>query len=469
VFAAGRDATVVENPADGSRLAEVAAGDLGCVGRAVDAASAAFTRGAWPLMSPRDRARTLHAIGDLISRRANELAEVECLDTGKPLSQARTDAETAAAYFRFYGGVADKVMGETIPMARGQLAYTIREPYGAVAHILPWNSPLSQFSRGVAPSLACGNTAVVKASQSAPLSSLYLGRLLQEAGLPPGVCNVIAGPGATVGRALATHERVKLIAFTGSVSTGRAILSAAAENIVPCNLELGGKSPTLVFPGADLEAVVAAGIYSLTRNAGQSCFASTRIIVHRSLHDEYVDRISTAAERLSVGPGLEDPDLGPVISGGQLETILSYVRTASRSGVHIATGGERLTTGALGRGYFMAPTVLTDVRPDAPVAREEVFGPVQCVFPFDDEEEAVELANASPYGLAAGLFSPNFGQVHRVAARLEAGQVQINKFPLGGIETPFGGYKQSGIGREKGLEALRHYSQLKTVIAQYMP
>ncbi|MQA85499.1 MAG: aldehyde dehydrogenase family protein [Streptosporangiales bacterium] len=453
----------VRDPADLREIAVVAEGDADQVDGAVRSAEKAY-RGAWRAADATTRGRILTALADTIRSHAETLARLETVDTGKPLSQARSDVETSARYFEYYAGVADKILGDTLPQPAGSFAYTVREPYGVVAHVTPWNSPLSQMCRGLAPSLAAGNTVVVKPSEVTPLSSLVAARLFAAAGLPLGVCNVVPGRGPTTGAALVAHPLVRHVSFTGSVATGREILRSAAAGIVPCNLELGGKSPTLVFPDADLDAAARAGAMAVVRNSGQSCFATTRLIVHRSIHDAFVERVRAHVGRLSVGHGLDDPDLGPLASAEQLDKVVGYLDAAREEGARVAIGGSR--PGGAPAGYFLEPTVLVDVANGMRVAREEIFGPVQSVLSFDTEDEAVAMANDSDYGLAAGVFTGSLSVAHRVAARLEAGQVQVNKYPAGGVDTPFGGYKKSGIGREKGLEALLHYTQLKTVIIE---
>ncbi|WP_028651693.1 aldehyde dehydrogenase family protein [Nocardioides halotolerans] len=457
--AAGGDPVPVEDPATREQLAVVPEATASDVARAVASAAAAFPT--WRDTSGPERGRVLWRIAEAIRGDADGLARLESQDTGKPVGQARTDVETSARYFEFYAGVADKVYGETLPGDGAYWAYTLREPYGVVAHITPWNSPLAQLSRGVAPSLAVGNTVVVKPSEVTPLSTFLAARLFARAGLPAGACNVVAGLGPTTGAALVTHPDVAHVTFTGSVATGQRILHMAADRVLGCNLELGGKSPTIVLPDADLDAAVRAGAMAIVRNAGQSCFATTRIVVHRSIAQEYAERLALAVGRLSVGPGLDDPDLGPLASAAQLEKVRSALAGAEREGAHIVVGG----TAVEGlRGYFLTPAVVAGVTNDMSVARDEIFGPVQTVLAFDNLDEAVAIANDSTYGLAAGVFTRDITTAHALARRLEAGQVQINRYPLGGVDTPFGGYKQSGLGREKGLAALEHYTQLKTVI-----
>lgn len=457
----------VEDPGTGRTIAATVDASEATVGRAVRSADVAF-RSAWSTAHPAQRGRVLTAIAAALRSDSERLARTESLDTGKPLSQARGDVETAARYFEFYAGVTDKILGETLPQPSGTLAYTVREPLGVIAHITPWNSPLNQMSRGVAPSLAAGNTVVVKPSELTPLTSLIAARLFLDAGLPAGACNIVPGIGPGAGATLVEHPLVQHVSFTGSVETGRAVAHMAAERIITCGLELGGKSPTIVLADADLDAAAAAGAAAVVRNSGQSCFATTRLVVDRRCHDEFVAKVVERVSGLTVGHGLDDPDLGPLASARQLERVRTYLAGALEQGAKVANGEPQGPDASDGVGHFMTPTILVDVTNDMRVAREEVFGPVQSVLVFDDEEEAVEIANNSMYGLAAGVFTQNLSAAHRLAAVLQAGQVQINGYPAGGVDTPFGGYKSSGIGREKGVEALRHYTQVKTVIVQLM-
>ncbi|MFC5747875.1 aldehyde dehydrogenase family protein [Actinomadura rugatobispora] len=450
----------VEDPATESTVARFEETTADGVAGAVENAQAAW-RG-WARLDPVERGRLLNRVARALRENADRLARLESLDSGKPLSQARTDIAGSARYFEYYAGLADKIHGETIPQPRGTFTYTVREPYGVVAHITPWNAPLTQMMRGVAPCLAAGNTVVVKPSELTPLTSVLAARLMVEAGLPPGVCNVVLGAGDTTGAALTRHPLVRHITFTGSVAAGRRVGAVAAERIIDVNLELGGKSPTIVCADADLGAAAKAGALAVIRNSGQSCFATTRLLVDRRVHGDFVERLAGHVAGLSVGHGLDDPDLGPLISAQQRSRVLDHIDRAVRDGAEAVVGGGA-AEGAE-RGYFVSPTLLSGVTNDMAVAREEIFGPVQSVIAFDSLEEAVEIANDTEYGLSAGVFTAHVGTAHRIAAELQAGQVQVNRYSGAGVEVPFGGYKSSGLGREKGTEAITHYTQLKSVI-----
>jgi len=450
----------VEDPATGLPVARFEESSSGVVDSAIEDAHQAWAR--WSALAPADRGRRLYQVAAAFREHEDLLARLESIDSGKPLSQARADITVSARYFEYYAGIADKIAGETIPQPPGTFAYTVREPHGVVAHITPWNAPLSQLTRGVAPCLAAGNTVVVKPSELTPLTSILAARLMIGAGLPAGTCNVVLGRGQPVGEQLIAHRLVRHITFTGSVVSGRRVGAIAADRVIGVNLELGGKSPTIICADADLEAAAAAGALAVVRNSGQSCFATTRLLVDRQVHDRFIELLAGHMRALSVGHGLTDPDLGPLISGRQLERVRSFLDSARAEGAEIVIGAD--VAGRSAGGHFLTPTLLRGVRNGMRVAREEIFGPVQSVIEFSSLDEAVTLANDTEYGLSAGVFTRDVGTAHRLAARLQAGQVQVNRYTGAGVEVPFGGYKSSGLGREKGSAAMQHYTQLKSVI-----
>lgn len=388
---------------------------------------------------------------------------MESLDSGKPLRQAKVDMETSAQYFEFYAGAADKLYGHTIPLGQRYLDYTVREPMGVTAHITPWNYPLAIASRGIAPALAAGNTVMHKPAEQTPLTALRLGELAMAAGLPPGALNVVPGFGPDAGAALAKHPGIHHLTFTGSVETGRLVMQMAAENVVPVTLELGGKSPNIVFADAPLEPAIKGAMQAIFQNAGQTCSAGSRLVVEESAHERFVSTLAQATEQLRLGHGLTDPDLGPIVSEEQLERVLSYLEIGRQEGATVVTGGTRAAEGELKRGFFVRPTLFDAVQSSMRIAQEEIFGPVLAILTFREPEEALQLANATSYGLVAGIWTRDIGKAHHLAARIKAGQIYINNFFGGGVAAPFGGYKKSGFGREKGLEALQHYTQVKNV------
>jgi aldehyde dehydrogenase (NAD+) len=434
---------------------EVAAGSTADVERAVAAAAAA--QPAWARAAGAGRADALHRVADAIEAHADELMAVERACTGKLPGQLRLEVDMSAAYFRYYAGILRSVGGRTIDLGAGAHAYTRLEPYGVVAAITPWNLPLNQACRALAPALAVGNAVVAKPSELTSTSTLLLARLATEAGLPDGVLNVVTGTGPEVGTPLAAHPAVRKIAFTGSVATGRHLATLAADRLVPLTLELGGKSPLVVFADADLDRAVAAAVAAVAFNAGQVCSATTRLLVESSAHDAVAARVVEAVARLE--PGV---DFGPIITEAQHRKVLEHIAAARAAGVEPATGGGAYTDGAAAAGLYVQPTVFVGVDPDLPIARDEVFGPVLVTMPFADEEGAVARANDSDFGLVAGVWSGDAARGLRVAERIDAGQVAVNGGPLT-IETPFGGFKQSGYGREKGVEALHDYAQTKTI------
>lgn len=456
------------DPSTGATLAVVAKATPDDIDAAVKAAQGAMESKNWGGLAPAARGRLLHAMSQAIGRRAEELAELESRDNGKPLRQARTDVLVAARYFEFYAGVADKIMGNTIPLAPGFLDFTIREPIGVSAQIVPWNYPIQIGARGVAPALAAGCAVVLKPSSEAPMTAIRLGEIALECGLPAGVLNVVPGTGSEAGRALASHPGINQLTFTGSVDVGIEVAKMAAENVVPVVMELGGKSPNVVFVDADLDATIAGVANAIFQNAGQTCSAGSRLLVERAAHDAFVERLAARARSMRLGPGVEDPDMGPIISRRQLETIERYVAIGREEGAEVVAGGRRPDDDRLKAGYFFEPTVLDRVGADTQVAQQEIFGPVLSILTFDDLEEAVALANRTVYGLVAGVWTRDINKALTLASRVKAGQVFINTYGAGGgVELPFGGYKKSGYGREKGLEALASYTQVKNVCVRF--
>ncbi|WP_137289063.1 aldehyde dehydrogenase family protein [Natronorubrum halophilum] len=456
VPASGDEYLTTIDPATGDEIARVAAATSADVDRAVEAARESLS--AWRSRSPSERGQIVHRIAERVRETADELARIESLDQGKPLAQARNDIDGVARYFEYYAGAADKLEGKSVPLGEDKLDVTSREPYGVSGQIIPWNFPLSITARGMAPALVAGNTVVVKPAPTTPLSALHLAELCREAGVPDGVVNVVTGSGEP-GAALSSHDGVDQLTFTGSVPTGEAVMKSAAETITPVTLELGGKNPAVVLPDADLDEAafwIATGIFT---NAGQICSAADRALVHESIYDEFVDRIVDRAQSYALGPGTEDPDMGPLNHAEHFESVLEYVDVGLEEGATLETGGDPLDRD----GYFLPPTVFTDVDNDMRIAQEEIFGPVLTVIPFSDREEAIRLANDVEFGLSGGVFSRDITRALNTARRIDAGSVYVNEWFGGSIETPFGGMKKSGIGREKGLEALDSYLQTKNI------
>ncbi len=456
------------DPSTGEILAIVPLANKSDVDDAVEAAARAFESKEWADMPPAQRGRLMWRLSQLIKENQEELARLESMDNGKPLRQARNDATVSARYFEFYAGIADKIMGNTIPLGPGLLDYTVREPLGVSLHIVPWNYPIQIASRGVAAAVAAGNTAVVKPSVEAPLTALRLGELAIEAGFPPGVINVITGRSSEIGDYLVSHPKINQITFTGSISTGKRVMTLAAKNVVPIQMELGGKSPNIVFADADIDAAIAGVSNAIFQNAGQTCSAGSRLLVERRFHDQFVEKLQAKARSLRLGPGVEDPDMGPVISKQQFETVLGYIEAGKQEGAVVAAGGTKADDPKLQKGFFVLPTLLDNVKNEMRVAQEEIFGPVLAVISFDDLDEVVKAANSTEYGLVAGVWTRDISKALYLANKIKAGQVFINTYGAGGgVELPFGGYKKSGFGREKGLEALAAYTQVKNVCIKY--
>jgi phenylacetaldehyde dehydrogenase len=456
------------NPATEETLAEVAHGQSEDIERAVRAARKAFDDDSpWRRMNASDRGRLIWRISELIEEHGDELAMLESLDNGKPYSVARAaDVPLAADLFRYMAGWTTKIEGTTVPIsalpAPGEyLAYTLREPVGVVGQIIPWNFPLLMAAWKLGPALACGCTVVLKPAEQTPLSALRLGELMQEAGLPAGVVNIVTGFG-DAGAALASHDDVDKVAFTGSTEVGRLIVKAAAGNLKKVSLELGGKSPNVVYADADLEGAIAGAANGIFFNHGQCCNAGSRLYVQKQIFDEVVSGVADAAKSIKIAPGTDpDAQMGPLISDEQFGKVLGYIDSGREDGAKAVTGGERSGD----RGYFVQPTVLTDTNPDMSVVREEIFGPVVCAIPFDSPDEIVPVANETNYGLAAGVFTRDISKAHRTAKRLRAGTVWINTYHVFDAAMPFGGYKESGWGREMGSQVLNNYLETKSVVA----
>jgi aldehyde dehydrogenase (NAD+) len=451
------------DPSTGRPLGSVARCGAAEVDRAVEAARAA--QPAWAATRPETRARVLTRLAALVLRHQERLALAESEDTGKPLTQARTDAAVCARYLEFYGHAIDSYYGVTIPVDAGLHVYTRREPFGVVGHILAWNYPLQLFARAVAPAVATGNAMVVKPADETPRTAVMVAELAIEAGLPPGVLNAVTGIGAEAGAALAAHPGVAHLGFVGSNQVGSAIAHAAADRVVPAVLELGGKSAQLVFPDADLDVAAGFVTKAILQNAGQTCSAGSRLLVHEAVHDELLSKVTARFDATTIGPGTADQDLGPLISVKQQRRVQDLVATPH--GGSVVTGGAPPQTGDLGAGSYFAPTLIDGVDPRSDIAQQEVFGPVLVANRFSTEEEAVALANGTDYALLGAVWTSDVSRAHRLAARIEAGQVYVNTYGAGGgVEFPFGGFKKSGYGREKGYEALENYTQTKTVVVK---
>jgi aldehyde dehydrogenase (NAD+) len=463
----GKDVDVAEtftvfDPSTGLSLGEVASGGSREIEQAVRSARGAY-ESVWTRLSVAERARIVRRIGTLIERDLEELALLESRDTGKPLSQARADVRVAARYFEFYGGVVEGLHGDYIGTTPALSSYTVLEPHGVCAHIVPWNYPIQVSARTIAPALAAGNCCVLKPAEEAPLTPLRLGRIALEAGLPEGVLNVVPGIGEVAGAALAAHPGINFLSFTGSVEVGKLVAAAAAGNIVPVALELGGKSPNIVFADADLDRAVPFIANSILQNAGQTCSAGSRLLVEQGVHDELVRRLREHFSRVVIGPGPDDPTLGPLISREQLDRVRGYVSIGARDAELVCGGGVPASTSHLG-GYFFEPTIFDGVPASSVIAREEVFGPVLAVQSFVGARQAVEIANSTPYGLITAVWTCDIDRAHWVSRNVHAGQIHVNTYGAGGgVELPFGGFGHSGYGREKGTEGLAAYTRSKTV------
>jgi aldehyde dehydrogenase (NAD+) len=461
--AASGETMEVVNPATEDVIASVASAGRADLDAAVAAARATLN-GPWGAMTARDRGRLVRRLGDRLLERADEVARLETLHNGKPISESRhVEIPAAAECFEYYGGWSDKVMGETIPVKGNHLTYTLREPIGVVAAIVPWNFPLLLAAWKVAPALACGNTVILKPASQTPLTALALGEIGLEVGLPPGVLNVLTGPGSSLGQAIVEHPGIDKIAFTGDTSTGKGIMRGAAETLKKITLELGGKSPNIVFPDADIDAAIRGATIGIFYGKGEVCAAGSRLLVDRSIKAEFIDKLVARVKKMVPGDPMDPKTrFGALSSKKQLETVLRYVESGKHEGATLVAGGGRADIGT-GKGYFVQPTVFTDVQPGMTISREEIFGPVLAAIDFADVDEAIARANDTPYGLAAGVWTRDIKKAHYVARKLQAGTVWVNTYNVYDTAAPFGGYKQSGFGREMSAHALDHYTQIKSV------
>lgn len=462
VNADGRDLIEILDPGSGAVLAQIAAGTTVDINAAVEAAKRALA-GPWAGTSPKDRSRLLWAIGEKIRDNLDRFTLVETLDSGKPKRDAKVSVERTADFFCYYAGMADKLEGTTVPLGKDKVCFTEKVPVGVTGHIVPWNVPISMVARSLAPALACGNTAVIKPAEDTPLTAIMLADVMEEAGLPTGVVNVVTGYGRDAGDALSRHKDVRHIAFTGSVATGKAVMTAAASHVASVTLELGGKSPHLVLRDADLDKAAPNVLGAVFKNAGQICSSGTRLLIDRPIHQQFVEILVDQTEQMQLGHGLGNPDMGPLISPRQLQTVVGFSDRARERGMSILTGGEPAHVEGCENGNFFTPTIVDTVPPDDELAQSEIFGPILSVIPVDGLDEAIAIANDSAFGLAAGIHTKDIEKAMRYARGVEAGQIFVNGYHSSGDTVPFGGMKESGIGREKGLAALDAYYELKAI------
>jgi aldehyde dehydrogenase (NAD+) len=457
----GNEVIAVVNPATEEVIGEISAANKDDIDLAVAAAKAAYDSRVLVDMNPMERAKLMRGIADELRKISKDGGALLCAENGKLLGASEYEFLDAANYFDYYSGLTDKIEGQTIPVNNQVMDYTLYEPYGVSGHIVPWNFPISMLARSLACSFAAGNSTVIKPAELTPLATTsFFAQAIHNAGVPKGLVNIVTGYGVEAGAALTSHDDVAQITFTGSVKTGKTILHAAAERAVPAVVELGGKSAAVVLPDADIDKVVNATKVGIFSQAGQICSAMSRMIVHKSIKDEVLDKLSELAKSIKVGPGNEEGvDLTPVISEEQLQKVENYARSGLQAGATAISGGHRVDR----KGYFFEPTIYADVKPDMTIAQEEIFGPFLSVLEYEDHEEAVHIANDTDYGLAAGVFTKDVDMATKTAAKLNGGQVYVNSWFTGSIATPFGGYKQSGYSREKGQQAIKSYLQLKNV------
>ena len=457
----GNELIAVVNPATEEVIGEISAANKDDIGLAVAAAKTAYESRVLVDMNPMERAKLMRSIADELRKISKDGGKLLCEENGKLLGASEYEFLDAANYFDYYSGLTDKIEGQTIPVNNQVMDYTLYEPYGVSGHIVPWNFPISMLARSLACSFAAGNSTVIKPAELTPLATTsFFAQAIHNAGVPKGLINIVTGYGVEAGAALTSNNDVAQITFTGSVKTGKAILHAAAERAVPAVVELGGKSAAVVLPDADIDKVVNATKVGIFSQAGQICSAMSRMIVHKSIKDEVLDKLSELAKSIKVGPGNEEGvDLTPVISEEQLQKVENFARSGLQAGATVISGGNRVDR----KGYFFEPTIYADVKPDMTIAQEEIFGPFLSVLEYEDHEEAIHIANDTDYGLAAGVFTKDVDMATKTAAKLNGGQVYVNSWFTGSVATPFGGYKQSGYSREKGQQAIKSYLQLKNV------
>ncbi|HYK92508.1 MAG TPA: aldehyde dehydrogenase family protein [Thermoplasmata archaeon] len=462
--ARGERVTLLD-PSTNRPLADTAVGGVDDARHAMEVADAAFRSAEWATGDGGRRARVLFRLAQLLDAQSAAFAELESRNNGKTLKESNGDIAFAVRTLEYVAGLADKIQGETIPVPGARFDFTLREPLGVTVHIAPWNFPLVLALRSVAPALAAGNAVVLKPASLTPLTALRFARLAKEAGVPDGIVNVVVGNGREVGEALIRDPRCRSVSFTGSLEVGRRIAELAAAQLVPATLELGGKSPVVVFPDADLDRAARGIVSGIFSNAGQMCWAGSRLIVHSSVHAPLLEKVRAASEAIRLGPGMESGvEMGPLVSADQLERVMGYVEGAKAEGATVVTGGVRPTNPPLDGGNFLRPTVLDQVAPDSRVVREEIFGPVLAVSTFETPDEAVAAANATTFGLFGAIWTRDLGTAHRIAPRLEVGMVTVNDPPLTFPQSPFAGYKQSGLGFEQGIDSVRAYTRRKNVV-----
>jgi len=452
------------NPASGAIIGRVPRASVEDMKEAVEVARKAFEAQAWRDMEQTKRGKILMQIAALLRDHFNEISELETLNQGKPLRESKADVAWTIRAFEYWGGAADKIEGETIPVTANRLTYTLREPLGVTAHIIPWNYPLALATRSLAPALAAGNTVVAKPAELTPLTLLRVAEFAQKAGLPDGVLNVITGSGAEAGRALVSNSDVDGITFTGSTETGRQIMETAAKNVTPVLLELGGKNPNIIFPDADLQKAAQMAKYAIFTNAGQMCWAGSRLFLHDLIYEKVLAELKKQTEQIRMGPGLDEKsELGPMVSKDQQERVIGYIKSGVEEGGNLITGGQPPEDPTLHKGFFIKPTIFAEVNPKMRIGCEEIFGPVLTVFRFSAVEDVIRMANDTRFGLYAGVWTRDLTLAHRLIRELQAGVVAVNDYLVAYPQTPFGGYKDSGIGYESGLQAISHYTRIKSV------